>query len=244
MKQAFRFPLLLLLTLPALAGEPTAENIAQAVADPDRSVEDRKRDVFRKPAEVLTFFGLKPNWRVVELMAGSGYYSDIIARSVGPKGKAWAQNNAFVLQRFAEKNIARRVANPKLSNLQRLDQELDELSLPGNLDAVLMILFYHDTYWQGADRAKMNRSVFEALKPGGIFGIVDHHAEAGSGSRDVQTIHRVDMELVKKEILAAGFILAESSDILRHPEDDRTLNVFKPEIRGKTDRFILKFKKP
>ena len=228
---------------PAVAGEP-GKHLHDAVAAADRPEKDQIRDVNRKPAEVLAFFGIEPGMKVAELMAGSGYYIDIISRAVGPGGKAYAHNSPFVLKRFAEKNITQRLANPNLASVTRLDRELDDPGLPNGLDAVLIVLFYHDTYWQGVDRVKMNQAVFKALKPGGIYGVVDHYAEDGSGSRDVNTIHRMDIALVKEELKAAGFELIGESDLLRHPEDDRTVNVFSPQIRGRTDRFILKFRKP
>lgn len=220
------------------------QHLKQAVHNSDRPKQDLVRDPFRKPAQVMLFFEVQPGQRVVELMAGSGYYAELLARAVGSKGQVWAQNNAFVLERFAEAKLTKRLQAAKLTHLKRLDQELDDLDLPQELDAVFMILFYHDTYWQNVDRNKMNDAVFNALKPGGIFGIVDHHAEAGSGSRDVKTIHRVDIELVKKELLAAGFQLESESDLLRHSDDPRKQNVFEQEIRGRTDRFVLKFRKP
>ena len=194
------------LALVASPGE-AEKHLQDAVAAEDRLEEDRARDALRKPAEVLSFFGVQPGMNVVELMSGSGYYIDIIGRAVGPNGRAYAQNNDFVLKRFAEKNIANRLKNPNLANVSRIDRELDDLGLPSGLDAVLIILFYHDTYWQNVDREKMNRAVFEALKPGGIYGVVDHYAEDGSGSRDVKTIHRMDIALVKKELTDAGFEL-------------------------------------
>ena len=227
----------------AQAGE-IPDHIHAAVDAPDRPEADRARDADRKPGEVLTFFGIEPGDQAVDLMGGAGYYTELLSRVVGGEGVVYAQNNAFVLTRFADKPLTERLKNPDLANVRRLDRELDDPGLPDGLDAVIMILFYHDTYWQGVDREKMNAAIFKALKPGGIFGIVDHHAEAGSGSRDVKTIHRMDEGLVRGELLAAGFELAAESDILRHPEDPRSENVFSPNIRGKTDRFVLKFRKP
>lgn len=165
-------------------------------------------------------------------------------RSV-PDGLVYAHNNDYVVQRFAGQALDERLSRPGLENIVRLDRELEEPGLPrGELDAVFMFLFYHDTYWMETDRARMNQAIFDALVPGGVFGIIDHHAEAGSGSRDVKTIHRIDAELLMAEILAAGFVLDAESDLLRHPDDDRTRNVFDEELRGKTDRFILRFRKP
>jgi predicted methyltransferase len=219
--------------------------IAAAVAHPDRPTEDRERDPERRPADVLAFFGVGPDMTVADLMTGRGYYAELLARVVGPRGVVYAQNNAFVVERFADAPLRERLARPGLENVVRLDRELEDPGLPdGQLDVVLMVLFYHDTFWQKVDRAAMNRAIFAALEPGGVFGVVDHHAEAGSGDRDVQTVHRVDAELVKAEIVAAGFELVAQSDLLRHPDDDRTVNVFDPAIRGKTDRFVYKFRKP
>ncbi len=219
--------------------------IRRAVDDPTRPDGDRERDFDRRPAEVLAAFGIEPGMRVADLMAGGGYYTEILADVVGPEGTVICQNNAYVVERFVDKALAERLARMDQPWVERHDAELDDLRLaPESLDAALMVLFYHDTYWQGVDRAAMNRQVYDALVPGGLYGIVDHNAEAGSGRRDVQTLHRVDADLVRAEILAAGFELAGESGLLQHPEDDHTQNVFRTGIRGKTDRFIYLFRKP
>ena len=130
-------------------------------------------------------------------------------------------------------------------NLRRWDHDLGALGLPtGEFDVVLFFLFYHDLFWQKTDRAAFNASVLDALEPGGIFAVSDHRAEAGSGARDVESLHRGDAEQIKAEILAAGFELVAESDLLANPEDPRTKNVFKKGVRGKTDRFLYKFRKP
>ncbi len=183
--------------------------------------------------------------KVAELMTGRGYYAEILAGAVGPEGTVYVHNSPYVLKRFAEEPISARLRKDVFANAIRLDREVDDPGLPqGELDAVLLILFYHDTYWMEADRAAINRAVFDALVPGGVYGVIDHFAEDGSGARDVKSLHRVDAELVKKEIVEAGFVLDAESDLLRHPEDDRTTNVFDETIRGKTDRFIFRFRKP
>ncbi len=232
------------LALPRVAA--AEDPIAAAVASPQRPASDVARDAARRPAEILRFFELKPGQRVADLVGGSGYYSEIVARAVGPEGQVWLQNTPFVIERFAKEPVQERMARlePELGNLTRLDSELAAPALPEKLDLVLMVLFYHDTYWQEIDRAAMNRAIHASLRPGGIFGVIDHHAEAGSGDRDVKTIHRVDAALVRQEIEAAGFVLEAESELLRHPEDDRTRNVFEPEIRGGTDRFVYRFRKP
>lgn len=221
-------------------------SLAAAVADASRAEEDRQRDPYRKPVDVLAFFQIAPGQTVVELMSGSGYYVDILARAVGPTGKVIAHNSPFVYNRFAKGPLSKRLRQPALSNVDSIVTEADDPQLPTGVDRVIIVLFYHDFYWQEVDRAAVNQAVFAALKPGGIYGIVDHSAEAGSGDRDVSDLHRVDEALVKQEILNAGFILEAESDLLRNPDDPRDYNVFRhPEgLRDRTDRFVLRFRKP
>ena len=220
-------------------------NIEKAVGHLDRPESDKQRDLDRLPVSILSFFQIREGMQVADMMAGGGYYTEILSRAVGSNGKVYAHNNSIALKRFADRAITKRLAESDLPNVVRLDAELEEPEFPqAELDAVMLFLFYHDSYWMGADRTKMNKAVFDALKPGGVFCITDHHAAAGSMDRDVQSLHRVDAELVKREILAAGFVLEAESDILRNADDDRTVNVFRPEIRGKTDRFVFRFRKP
>jgi len=229
-----------------------------AVADPLRPDEDRERDPLRRPAELLAFFGIDQGMRVADLQATHGYYTEILSTVVGPAGRVYAQNNDFVVERFGEQLRQRleKLHGAGRDNIERVDAELDEMELPRDLDAVLFIRFYHDLFWQprpdGAltDRAEFLRRVYESLKPGGVFGVVDHHAQAGSGARDAldpnHGLHRIDEELVKQEILAAGFVLQAESDLLRHPEDTRDWNIFVDERtrRDATDRFVLRFVRP
>jgi predicted methyltransferase len=232
---------------PAEAEAPADDGAAlRAAVDNDaRPAEDRARDEDRKPFEVLSFFGIKPGMHVADMAAGGGYYTEILAQAVGPEGRVYVQNNKFILERFAEKPLSERLARMNMDNVQRLNTEFDDPGLPaGELDAVLMFLFYHDTYWMGTDRARMNKAIFDSLKPGGVFAVVDHHAVVGTRDKHVKDIHRIEPELIKQEVLAAGFVLDAESDLLRHPEDDRTRNVFDPELRGKTDQFMFRFRKP
>ncbi len=221
-------------------------HIEQAVSNPERPESDRQRDADRRPAEVLAFFGIEPGMKVGDLMAGTGYYSEILSRAVGPTGAVYAQNNKFVVERFVDKPLTERLARPGFDNITRLDRELESPGLPAGLDAAIMIRFYHDMYWQKSDRKAFIKAVFDALKPGGIFGIVDHHAPEGTGADHVLDLHRVDAELVKKEILAAGFVLDDESDLLANPDDTRDWNIFADEAarRDKTDRFVIRFRKP
>ncbi|MBX3024233.1 class I SAM-dependent methyltransferase [bacterium] len=222
----------------------------QAVVDaPDRSAADRALDGGRHPAETLAFFGIGPGMRVAEIGAGGGYTSELLARTVGPTGVVYAQNSPFVLKRFAEQPLSARLATPPMKNVVRVDSEWDDPLPPQarNLDAVLIVLFYHDTVWQGADRAKMNRAIFDALRPGGVYGIIDHSARPGTGTADVQTMHRIDEPVVVQEVTAAGFQFVADAAFLRNPADPRDWNdspTAAAERRGTSDRFVLKFVKP
>jgi predicted methyltransferase len=225
------------------------EAISAAVTAADRDDKDRALDAGRKPAEVLAFFGVAPGQRIGELFSGGGYTTEIIARIVGDGGKVYAQNTKDILDRFARAPLTARLDKPVMKNTVMVEQPTETPFPPDakNLDAVICILNYHDLVWQKVDRAKMNKAVFAALKPGGVYAIVDHSAAKGSGLRDVESIHRIDEDAVKKEILAAGFKLDAESDLLRNPEDPRDWNASPraaADKRGTSDRFTLRFVKP
>lgn len=223
-----------------------------AVAAPDRSEDDRALDAGRKPAEVFSFFGIGPGMRVAELGAGGGYSSELLARIVGPSGVVYGQNSQFILDRFAEKPWSERLAKPINRNIVRLDAPFDApfaagFADQGKLDAVVDILFYHDTVWLGVDRAAMNKAVFDALAPGGTYGIVDHSARDADGIAVTETFHRIAEAVVVSEVEAAGFVLVSRADFLRNPADTRDWNDsprVAAERRGTSDRFVLKFTKP
>jgi len=223
--------------------------IMAAVEAPDRSAEDRALDAGRKPVETLAFFGVAPGMKVAEMGAGRGYGAELLARIVGPEGQVIGHNSPFLLERFAEGPWTERLTKPVMANVVRSDRPFEAPFDPAidDLDVVLNVLFYHDTYWQGVDREAMNRAIFAALEPGGVYGIVDHSAAEGRGAEDVQTLHRVEEALVIAEIEAAGFILVETADFLRNPDDTRDWNAAPGaagERRGQSDRFVLKFVKP
>jgi predicted methyltransferase len=229
---------------------PTAEQLA-IVAAPDRLRDDTVLDAGRKPAELLAFLDLHAGMQVAELMAGYGYTTELIGRAVGPSGKVYALNNRFVLERFLEPAWTERLALPQMANVVRLDRELEH-PFPAevkDLDMVVMVLFYHDTYWQKTDRAAMNAAIFAVLKPGGSYVIVDHSARLGAGAEQVQTLHRVEEALVREEIEDAGFVLTEQADFLRNDDDARDWNASPAAAeqagrRGTSDRFVLRFVKP
>ncbi len=218
----------------------------QAVlADSARPDADRARDADRKPEQVLEFFGVKSGQKVADLLAGGGYYTRILVGAVGEEGEVYAGNNPFYLG-FVKKDWDALFATPAFKNVHRVDGRVDQLTLPqdGSLDAVIIVLAYHDLLLTDEDRSKMNAQIFAALKPGGVYGIVDHHAQKGSGTEFVKSLHRIDEAVIIAEATAAGFKLAQKGDFLRHPEDDHTKGVFGADIRGKTDRFVLRFEKP
>ena len=219
------------------------------VGAPDRSPEDRALDAGRKPAELLSFVGVQPGWRIADLGAGGGYTTELLKRAVGDKGVVYGQNSKKLLEMFLEKPWSARLVKPAMKGVVRTDRDFDD-PFPSDmrpLDAVTMVLFYHDTVWLGADREAMNKAVFNALKPGGVFVIVDHSARPGDGIDVVNTFHRIDEEVVKKEVQAAGFVLDGQADFLRNPDDTRDWNDSPRaagERRGTSDRFVLRFKKP
>jgi predicted methyltransferase len=235
---------------PAPAAEPAApvqpaDPVQAAIDAPGRPAADRERDAARKPRETLEFFGIKPGMQVAEIMTASGWYAEILARVVGPDGHLFAQNNKLVDTKFAQPELDERLKKPELANVTKLVTEYNKPGLPaGQLDAVLAILVYHDQVWMKTNRKKMNAAIFAALKPGGVYGIIDHDTVPGAGTRQAKTLHRIEKSVVVKEVLAAGFTLDAESDLLRHPDDDHSKNVFDETIRGKTDQFMLRFRKP
>ncbi len=234
------------------AGASTVEvsaAVRAAVDAPARADEDRALDRGRRPAEMLSFFGVGPGQRVVELFAGGGYTAELLARVVGDGGHVWVQNNAFVLDRFARGPLEARLARLGAGHVTRIDREFDAPIPPEvqGLDAVLFVLAYHDTVWLNVDRSAMNRTIFNALRPGGVYGIVDHSAAEGSGLRDVQSLHRIEQRALVAEVTAAGFVLDGEADFLRNPRDPRDWNDSPraaADRRGTSDRFVLRFRRP
>jgi predicted methyltransferase len=223
--------------------------IRDAIAAPDRSDDDRRLDAGRKPGEVLAFFGIAPGQKIGEVFAGGGYTSELMARIVGPSGHIWSENTKELLDKFLRKPWSERAAKPVMANVTGVELPVDAPFPPDakNLDVVITVLNYHDTVNLKADRAKMNKAIWDALKPGGVYAIVDSSAAAGSGTRDTETLHRIDEDVVKQEVQAAGFKLAGESDVLRNPSDTRDWNSSPRAAgarRGTSDRFVLKFVKP
>jgi predicted methyltransferase len=234
---------------PAARPVPVPPAIQAVIDAPDRTDADRALDKGRHPGEMLAFFGIRSGMKVAELGAGGGYTAELLARLVGPTGKVWGQNSKFLLERFAEKPWSARLATAPMKGVVRVDREFDDPLPPDatGLDAVIMVLFYHDTYWLKTDRAAMNRAILKALKPGGVYGIIDHSGRPGTGTTEVQSLHRIEEKVVREEIEAAGFRFVEGGDFLRNPADPRDWNDAPGaagERRGTSDRFVLKFVKP
>lgn len=226
-----------------------AQEIRAIVDAPDRDDADRKLDAGRHPGQTLAFFDVRAGQKVADLAAGGGYTTELLARAVGPTGVVYSQNNQFINDRFASEPWSARLAKPVNKNVVKVIREFDDPLPPEatDLDIVFDVLFYHDTVWMKADRAKMNAAIFRALKRGGIYAIIDHSGRAGTGTTESDTLHRIEESVVRKEILAAGFTLAEEADFLRNPADARDWNANPGAAgakRGTSDRFVLKFVKP
>ncbi|MEZ4290118.1 MAG: hypothetical protein R3E53_06075 [Myxococcota bacterium] len=181
--------------------------------------------------------------RVADLMTGSGWCGEVLARAVGSDGFVLAQNNAISAARHGEA-LRVRLEAAALPAIEPVVRELDDLALGRErFDAIFLGLFYHDTVWMGADRSALLRAIRDALVPGGVLVVIDHAATPGSGVRDVESLHRIDVEVVKREAAEAGLRLTHESSLLANPRDDRTRSVFDESIRGDTDRFLLRFTK-
>jgi predicted methyltransferase len=231
------------------AAEKVPAYISAAVADPGRPAEDKQDDLNRKPAETVQFAGIKPGEKVVELVPSRGYFTRIFSKVVGPKGHVYALSpprrpNAAPDSPDPVAATTAIAADPAYSNVSVQVGPLATIVVAEPVDVVFTSRNYHDVHnVPNIDMAAFNKSIFNALKPGGIYIVLDHAAAPGSGGRDTSTLHRIDPETVKAEALAAGFVFAGQSKVLANPQDAHTAAVFDPSIRGKTDQFILKFVK-
>lgn len=248
---AMLLALILPLTAPAAtpAGKKHVPAYIEAALEAPARKDDAAEDERRAAAQVLAFTEVKPGQKVLELVPGSGYWTRLFSAVVGPKGHVYTVWPAE-MSKFAAKSLAKwkdLVAAGTYANVSLLEQAAAALSAPESVDLVFTSQNYHDYYddFMGpVDIAAFNRQVKAALKPGGLFVIIDHVAPAGSGTQDTDTLHRIDPEVVKKDMKAAGFVFDGSSDALHNADDPHTAKVFDASIRGHTDQFIYRFRKP
>jgi predicted methyltransferase len=257
------------------------DRIAQIVASPDRSPADRTNDLRRRPADMLTFIGIRPGWTALDVSTGGGYTAELLARAIGPSGTVYAQsqprdpnkaaptpaapegggppaaaspasasaaprpqrNTADVL---ADRERAMQAAGVAAARIvyvgQRFDNPVPPAMADGKLDLVTLMFNYHDFGFLGVDRAQLNRAVFQALKPGGLYVIADHAGRPGTGISESGTLHRIEQSFLRGEVEAAGFRLADEGNFLRNPNDPRDRNT--PEPPQPKDEFAVKFVKP
>lgn len=231
------------------AHRPQAADYAALVASPDRAEADRALDPGRRPVETLRFLRVRPGMRVAEIGAAGGYTAELLARAVGPSGTVYAQNSKGLLAMIGAA-WPERLARPAMRRAVRVDREFDDPLPPEarGLDLVVMNAVYHDTVWLRTDRARMNRAIYEALAPGGAFVVIDSSAKPGADlDESTYELHRIDEQLVRREVQAAGFRLESEGDFLRNPSDARDWNAAPNEAgarRGTSDRFALRFVKP
>jgi predicted methyltransferase len=234
--------------LPAQAAN-VPSRIALAVADPARPADEKAEDVNRKPVEGLAFTGIKWGDKVVDLMPGAGYYTRLFSKVVGPQGAVYAVQPTEMdkVNPKRLKSLQSFAGTAAYPNVTVLVQPIASLSLPKGIDMIWTSQNYHDLHdpFMGSpDMAAINKTIYDALKPGGIYIVLDHAAAAGTGVSKTNDLHRIDPAAVKAEVTAAGFQFVGESDVLSNPADDHSLKIFDPKIKGKTDKFIYKFRKP
>ncbi|MBR1165086.1 class I SAM-dependent methyltransferase [Bradyrhizobium elkanii] len=234
-----------LLVVPQVRAEDAANpDYAAIVAAPDRSDADRQVDQRRQPAKMLAFAGVKPGMTILDMAASAGYSTELLARTVAPSGKVYAQDSATVLERFVKDRFDTRAKAPAMKNVVHVVRDYDDPIPPEvkDLDMITFFFFYHDITYLPVDRAAMNKKMFAALKPGGFLVIADHSAKTGEGTSVAKTLHRIEESTLKQEIEAAGFKLVAEGDFLHHAEDPKDIPVFKAPVP--IDEFVLKYQKP
>ena len=221
----------------------TAPNYSDIVAAPDRSDADRLNDQRRKPVELYGFTGARPGMKVLDMGAGGGYSTELLARSIAPGGIVYSQTPPDLFP-GARKAYQARAQSPAMKNAVRLERPFDDPLPPGvtGFDLITFFFFYHDTVHLGVDRTRMNRQLYEALKPGGILILADHSARPGDGASVTKSLHRIEESVVRRELEAVGFQFVAAGDFLRNPADARDTHVNKNTVPN--DEFVLKFRKP
>lgn len=219
---------------------PSAPNIVAALADTSRPEQDRTGDAARHPAEILALAEAEPGDRVVDVMPGGGYFTRLFSLAVGETGQVYP----LVRPHGSIYEVPVAVDDPNVTNVR---EPYDSFRTPEPVDLVFNSMTYHDMRWpenQMGDPVAMNRAAFAALKPGGVYLLIDHYAPDGMPAERAMRLHRIDPATLRQEVESAGFVYDGESDLLRNPSDPRTASVFDESIRGHTDRFIMRFRKP
>jgi len=228
----------------AVVPQAAAQDYGAIVAAPDRSDADRNTDKRRDPLKLLNFIGVEEGMKVLDMEAGGGYTTELLARAVGPNGVVYAQDSAEVIERQVKDKFDLRAQKPAMKGVIHVIRNYDDPLPPDvrDLDLITFFFAYHDMTYMQVDRAEMNRKLFAALKRGGNLLIADHSAKAGDGASVGKTFHRIEEGVLRKEVEAVGFKLVAEGDFLRHPEDARDAIVFRAPTP--VDEFVLKYQKP
>jgi predicted methyltransferase len=239
MSKAFSIALAGVIVLIAMISAPAeAQDYKAILAAPDRSDSDRSNDGKRNALELLAFAGPKSGWTVLDMGAGAGYSTELMARAVGPNGKVWGQSDT------ASERFQARLKSPAMAQVTPLVRKFDD-PIPADvkdLDLITFFFAYHDVTAMDVDRAKMNKALYAALKPGGFLVVADHSAQPGQGATVGKSLHRIEEKVLTEEVLAAGFKYVSTGEFLRNPEDPRTSSSTKSGI--KNDEFVIRFQKP
>ncbi len=220
-----------------------AQDYAAIINAPDRSDVDRKNDERRAPVKILALTGVQPGWTIIDMGAGAGYSTELMARATGPTGKVYGQNPPVMMDR-ARTAYEERAKSPAMKNVTTLMRGYED-PVPAevkNVDLITFFYAYHDVTYMPVDRMKMDHALYEALKPGGYLVIADYAALPGTGTSVSKTLHRIDEDFLKQEVESAGFKLVEEGTFLRNPDDPKNMPIFRPQIP--IDIFVLKFQRP
>lgn len=237
-------------SVPVSADSDVKSAVQNILLEDDRLARDVERDAFRKPAEILDFLGIQPSMQLLDVLSGGGYYSELLHRYLKDDGHV-VMFNAPPYLKFAKDELAERFADGRMKDIEQYVVDVADMDFQdAQFDAVFFGLGYHDLYyvsnnWPAIDRVKFLEEIYASLKPGGIFGVTDHRSAVGADpAQSGQILHRIDPDAVIAEVEKAGFVFVAKSDAITRMGDDYTLSIFNPLVRGKTDRFALKFIKP
>jgi predicted methyltransferase len=231
----------------AVMAAPVADYIAAAISDPARPETQTARDAVRKPAEIMAFAGIKPGDKVGDFAMGSGYFTRLFSVAVGPTGKVYAYQPAEFIQYDAQYGKDLEAVSAAYENVSPLKNSLGAMAFPEPLDVIFTAQNYHDLFLGFMPETAidaLDKAFFDSLKPGGVLILIDHFAVEGTGVTKANSLHRIDVASVKARMAKVGFVLEAEGEMLRNPADPRTASVFDDSIKGKTDQFVLRFRKP